>query len=91
MTPELNEVTSTYEGKLVFTCVDVTPFTPATAPNPASIRGKLPCQWRLPQPGELEEQGVKQTPTLLLQREGQAALRLSGYMSQAQLQPLLAP
>jgi len=87
MTPELNVITANYSGKLAFTCVDVTPVTATQRPDPAYLSGKLPCQWRLPQPGELEEQGVKQTPTLLVQREGASAVRLSGYMSQAQLQP----
>jgi len=90
MTPELSVITNNYSGKLEFTCVDVTPFSGETAPNPAYLRDKLACQWRLPQEGELQREGVNQTPTLLVQQGGQAQVKLSGYMSQEQLKPYFA-
>lgn len=90
MTPELSVLTNNYSGKLEFTCVDVTPFSGATAPNPAYLRDKLACQWRLPGEGELQREGVNQTPTLLVQQGGKAQVKLSGYMSQEQLKPYFA-
>ncbi len=87
MTPELSILTSKYSGKLEFTCVDVTPFSGAAAPNPAYLRDKLACQWRLPEGDELQREGVTQTPTLLVQPGGKPQVKLSGYMSQEQLQP----
>ena len=90
MTPELSVITKNYAGKLEFTCVDVTPFSGAVAPNPAYLRDKLACQWRLPQADELQREGVAQTPTLLIQPFGKPQVKLSGYMSPAQLQPYFA-
>lgn len=90
MTPELSVLTNNYSGKLEFTCVDVTPFSGATAPNPAYLRDKLACHWRLPEGDELQREGVTQTPTLLIQPGGKAQVKLSGYMSQEQLKPYFA-
>ncbi len=90
MTPELSVLTNNYSGKLEFTCVDVTPFSGSTAPNPAYLRDKLACHWRLPEGDELQREGVTQTPTLLVQPGGKAQVKLSGYMSQEQLKPYFA-
>jgi hypothetical protein len=90
MTPELSVITNNYSGKLEFTCVDVTPFSGATAPNPAYLRDKLACHWRLPEGDELQREGVTQTPTLLVEPGGKPQVKLSGYMSQEQLKPYFA-
>lgn len=85
MTPDLAVLSKEKEGKLALTCVDVTPEGPQSHPEPTYITGKLPCKWRLPEAGEIDSQEVRQTPTLLIQKDGGAPLRLSGYVPLAQL------
>lgn len=85
MTPELAELAKETSSKLAFTCVDVTPVGATSRPEEAYITAKLPCQWRLPQPGEVEREQVSQTPTLVIQKEGELPVRLSGYVPLAQL------
>lgn len=85
MTPDLSILSKELSGKLVFTCVDVTPLGPTSGPNESFITTKLPCKWRLPDEGEVAQQNVAQTPTLIIQKEGGAPLRLSGYVPLAQL------
>ena len=85
MTPDLAILSKEKEGKLAFTCVDVTPVGPTIRPNEAYITSKLPCKWRLPDEGEVVRENVAQTPTMIIQRQGEAAVRLSGYVPLAQL------
>ncbi|RYG62141.1 MAG: thioredoxin [Alphaproteobacteria bacterium] len=85
MTPELAVLSKEIANKLTFTCVDVTPVGATSRPDAGYITSKLPCQWRLPNQGEIEMEQVSQTPTLIIQREGEAPVRLSGYVPLAQL------
>jgi hypothetical protein len=83
--PDLAAFTQQYQSKLAFTCVDLTPLSPHQTPNPANRDG-LPCDWRLPNPNEVERLQIRQTPTLLVQRPDGTGQRLSGLISPAQLQ-----
>ncbi len=85
MTPELAVLVQQIPNKLAFTCVDVTPVGATSRPDASYITSKLPCQWRLPNQGEVEKEQVSQTPTLVIQKEGEAPVRLSGYVPLAQL------
>lgn len=86
--PDLMAMTQPAQGKLLFTCVDLTPLSPRQAPSPGNRTG-LPCDWRLPQPGEVERLQIRQTPTLLISRPGQGGQRLTGVISPGQLQTAL--
>jgi len=86
--PDLMAITQAAQGKLLFTCVDLTPLSPRQAPSPSNRAG-LPCDWRLPQPGEVERLQVRQTPTLLISRPGVGGQRLTGVIPPAQLQAAL--
>jgi hypothetical protein len=83
--PDLAAFTRQHQSKLTFTCVDLTPLSPRQTPNPANRDG-LPCDWRLPNPNEVERLQIRQTPTLLVQRPDGTGQRLSGLVSPAQLQ-----
>lgn len=85
MTPELAVMVKQIPNKLAFTCVDVTPVGATSRPDAGYITSKLPCEWRLPNQGEIEMEQVSQTPTLVIQKEGQRPVRLSGYVPLAQL------
>ena len=85
MTPDLSVLSKEMSDKLTFTCVDVTPIGPTARPNPDYIKAQLPCNWRLPAEGEVEKEQVSQTPTLVITREGEVPVRLSGYVPLAQL------
>ena len=85
MTPDLAVISKEQSSKLAFTCVDVTPVGATSRPYEAFITSKLPCKWRLPEEGEVEREGVRQTPTLVIQKEGQSPVRLSGYVPLTQL------
>lgn len=85
MTPDLAILSKEMGNKLALTCVDVTPVGPQSRPDEAYITSKLPCKWRLPDEGEVERQQVRQTPTLWVQKEGSASVRLSGYVPISQL------
>lgn len=85
MNLELAVLSKEKSGKLTFTCVDVTPVGPTSRPDESYITSKLPCKWRLPDAGEVEREGVQQTPTLVIQKEGELPVRLSGYVPLAQL------
>lgn len=84
-TPDLAVISKNKESTLTFTCVDVTPVGAQSRPDEAFITSKLPCKWRLPEEGEVEKQDIRLTPTLIIQREGSAPVRLSGYVPLAQL------
>ena len=84
-TPELTVISSEFLGKLAFTCVDVTPVGASSRPDESYITSKLPCNWRLPESGEVEREGVRQTPTLVIQKPGSSPVRLSGYVPLTQL------
>lgn len=84
-TPDLSIISNEKAGKLVFTCVDVTPLSATHKPDEAYITSKLPCKWRLPEEGEVERESVRQTPTLVIRKGDQAPVRLSGYVPLAQL------
>ena len=85
MTPDLAILSREMSSKLAFTCVDVTPVGPDIRPNQSYITSKLPCEWRLPEQGEVDREGVRQTPTLVIQKPGAAKVRLSGYVPLTQL------
>lgn len=85
MTPELSILSRDMAGKLELTCVDVTPLGPTMRPEPANISAQLNCKWRLPEDGEVERESVRQTPTLVINKEGESPLRFSGYVPLAQL------
>ena len=84
-TPDLSILSKEISSKLTFTCVDVTPETAQSAPNATYITAQLPCAWRLPEPGELDNESVRQTPTLVIQKGSSNKVRLSGYVPLAQL------
>jgi hypothetical protein len=86
--PDLLAVTQSLRGKLVFACVDLTPLSPRQAPHPTNRNG-LPCDWRLPQPGEVEKLQIRQTPTLLISRPGGNGARLTGVVEPSQLREAL--
>ncbi len=85
MTPDLAALSNEKASKLELTCVDVTPIGPNNRPDEAYITSKLPCKWRLPVEGEIDQEGVRQTPTLVIRKEGQSPVRLSGYVPLTQL------
>lgn len=89
LTPQLADIYEKMPSKFAFTCVDVTPLGATTKPQKANIEGKLPCQWRLPRPQEIENMGIRQTPTLVIRRPGNPDVRLSGYVPPVQLLPYL--
>jgi thiol-disulfide isomerase/thioredoxin len=84
-TPDLAIISNENASKLAFTCVDVTPLGATNGPNESYITSKLPCKWRLPEEGEVEKEGIRQTPTLIIQKTGQSPMRLSGYVPLTQL------
>jgi thiol-disulfide isomerase/thioredoxin len=84
-TPDLATISNEMPGKLAFTCVDVTPVGPSNRPDSTYITSKLPCNWRLPEAGEIDREGVRQTPTLVIQKPGSIPVRLSGYVPLVQL------
>ena len=85
LTPELSLLSKEMSSKLELTCVDVTPLGVSSRPDEGFITSKLPCKWRLPEQGEVESVGVRQTPTLMIQKEGKSPMKLSGYVPLAQL------
>ncbi len=87
--PDLQALTQTLSDKLVFTCVDVTPLSQRQSPVPANRDG-LPCDWRTPNPGELERLEIRQTPTLLVSRGAVPPERLSGPLLGPQVKAWLA-
>jgi hypothetical protein len=86
--PDLAALTQAKKSKLIFTCVDLTPISNRSTPNPANRAG-LPCDWRMPQPGEVEALDLNQTPILLVQAPGQAVTRLTGLVPREALRKLL--
>jgi hypothetical protein len=73
--------------KVATTCIDVTPFSgPGTGPDKSNIAGKVDCTWRTLEPGEEEQFGVKETPTIIIRRTPNSAFeRIDGYVPIDQL------
>jgi hypothetical protein len=68
--------------KLSTTCVDVTPYSgPGTGPDQSHVAGKLDCAWRALAPGEEDQFGIKETPTILIRRTANGPFeRVNGYV-----------
>lgn len=82
--PELRDMLTQLGTKAYTTCVDMTPqFGPATDDMPAPRRSNtngLDCSWRLPKENEEVQFGIRQTPTLLIQRTKNGPFeRFTGY------------
>jgi hypothetical protein len=86
--PLLSDITNKNREKLVFTCVDITPLSPAKSPNPANRQG-LPCDWRVANATEIEDNQIRQTPTMIITRPNQPPIRVSGLVDAIQLKSYL--
>lgn len=69
-------------AKLSTICVDVTPYSgPGTGPDQSHVAGKLDCAWRTLEPGEEDQMGIKETPTLIIRRKPNGPFeRVNGYV-----------
>lgn len=88
MEPLVSELTRKNKSKLIFTCVDVTPFSPQSGPKPEN-RKSLPCDWRLPYANEVQEKNIRQTPTFVITRQGAESVVLTGYTEPSKLKESL--
>lgn len=77
--------------KLSTTCIDVTPYSgPGTGPNQSHVADRLDCAWRTLEPGEDDQFGVRQTPTLIIRRTPNGPFeRINGYVAAASLKSYL--
>ena len=73
-------------SKVKLTCVDVTPEMSGNTRNPSNIANRLPCTWRPATDEELSRLGIKQTPSIIVNRGADKSLELvSGYVEPATL------
>ncbi|MFZ2587288.1 MAG: hypothetical protein WAZ18_04120 [Alphaproteobacteria bacterium] len=83
--PDFAEVIRQMGNGLSVTCVDVTPESAGIPPNPSNVHN-LPCTWREPEGDELTRLGVKQTPSLVINKGSNQPLELiSGYVEPSKL------
>ena len=83
--PDFRDVLRDMGDKVNLTCVDVTPETGGHSRTPENVNN-LPCIWRAATPDELTRLGVKQTPSLIIDKGESKPLELiSGYVEPGQL------
>lgn len=89
--PEFAGLLKEMGNKLSTVCIDVTPYSgPGTGPSQSHVADRLDCAWRTLEPGEEDQFGVKQTPTLIIRRAGASAFeRIGGYVPAASLKSYL--
>lgn len=79
--PGFAQVISQVKDRVKLTCVDVTPEVGAYLKTPDNIGARLPCTWRPATAEELTRLGVRQTPSLVVNRGDDKPLELvSGYV-----------
>jgi thiol-disulfide isomerase/thioredoxin len=80
--PGFQEVIQSLGDKVAVTCIDMTP----SGQSPSNIAGKVDCEWRSIERGELQRMGIQRTPTVVINRgSGQALERVSGYVEPLKL------
>lgn len=87
--PGFSEVVRELGSNIRLTCVDVTPAMGESKPSPENVHD-LPCVWREAKDGELAQVGVKQTPSLVVDKGVNQPLELiAGYVDPAQVEAYL--
>ncbi len=84
--PGFNSIIQEMGDKVTVTCVDMTP----SGQYQENIYGKVDCDWRPIQEGEIQKMGVTRTPSLIISREAGGALeRITGYVDTDKLREYL--
>lgn len=83
--PGFADVVRQMGNKIALTCVDVTPETGGHTRNPGNVNN-LPCVWRAGTSEELIKLGVKQTPSLVINKGADKPLELiAGFVEPSQI------
>ncbi len=84
--PGFAEVINQLKDRVRVTCVDVTPSMSGHVKSPDNISSRLSCLWRPATDEELTRLGIRQTPSLLVNKGDDKPLELvSGYVEPDQL------